>query len=96
MYGRIIGMKLKYKFETVDMGDEVCAVPVGDNCGDFHGVLQLNSSGARMLGYIAECETPDEVLAKLADDYPDGDINEIKESLNGFIKQLTEEGLLIP
>ena len=64
-------MKLKYTFEIVEIADELCAVPVGDNSENLHAVLQLNDVAAKMLKYIAESETPEEVHEKLCADYPE-------------------------
>ena len=89
-------MKLKYQFEIVEMPDEVCAVPVGDGAEEFHGVLQLNDEAAKMLGYMGECDTPEQVLQKLCEDFPEDDRIDIAHKLCDFLNQLTREGLLLP
>ena len=78
------------------MPGEICAVPVGENSDRLHGVLQLNDVAAKMLGYIAESETPKEVLEKLCADYPKDDKNDIGQKLCGFLNRLAKENLLIP
>ena len=78
-------MKLKYEFEIVDMGDEVCAVPVRDNADEFHGVLTLNDVAAKMLEYIAQYDTPEQVHARLCDDYPDEDRREVGQKFCDFL-----------
>ena len=89
-------MKLKYTFEIVEIADELCAVPVGDNSENLHAVLQLNDVAAKMLKYIAESETPEEVHEKLCADYPEDDKADIGQKLCDFLNQLVREGLLIP
>ncbi len=89
-------MKLRYTFEIMDMGEEMCAVPVGDNCQQMHGILQLNDVGAKMLKYIAESKTPEEVHEKLCADYPEDDKNDIGQKLCNFLNRLIAEGILIP
>lgn len=89
-------MKLKYDFEIVDMGDEICAVPVGDNAEDFHGVLQLNDVAAKMLTYIKEYDTPEEAFAKLQEDYPEDEKLDIANKFCDFLNQITHEGFLLP
>ena len=89
-------MKLRYEFEIVDMGDEVCAVPVGDGAESFHGVLQLNDVAAKMLAYIREYDTPEEALAKLCEDFPQDDRREIGQKLCDFLNMLEREHLLLP
>ena len=89
-------MKLKYQFEIVEMPDEVCAVPVGDNAEEFHAVLQLNEVAAKMLTYLGECDTPEEVHQRLCADFPSDDKAEIGRQLCDFLNMLTKEGLLLP
>ena len=89
-------MNLKYQFEIVEMPDEVCAVPVGENAQDFRAVLQLNDVAARMLDYMGKYDTPEEVFAKLCEDYPEDDKNDIAQKFCDFLNQLTREGILLP
>ena len=89
-------MKLRYEFEIVEIADEICAVPVGENSDQLHAVLKLNDVGAKMLKYIAESETPEQVHAKLCADYPEDDKVDIGQKLCDFLNQLVKERLLIP
>ena len=89
-------MKLKYQFEIVEMPEDICAVPVGDNSEEFRGVLQLNSVSAKMLGYMGKYDTPEEVHQKLCEDYPEDDRTEVANKFCDFMNMLTKEGLLIP
>ena len=88
-------MKLRYDFEIVDMGDEICAVPVGDNAEEFHGVLQLNDVAAKMLTYIKEYDTPEEAFAKLCGDYPEDERGDVAQKLCDFLNMLEREHLLL-
>ena len=88
-------MKLRYKFEIVDVADEICAVPVGDGADKFHAVLQLNDVAAKMLKYIDECGTPEEVHKRLCEDYPEDDKLDIAKKLCEFLNMLEKEHLLI-
>ena len=89
-------MKLKYTFEIVEIADELCAVPVGENSEKLHAVLQINDVAAKMLKYIAESKTPEEVHKKLCADYPEDDKADIGQKLCDFLNQLVREGLLQP
>ena len=53
-------MKLKYVFETVDMGDEYIAVPVGRNANQMRGILKLNKSGSEILECLSKETTEEE------------------------------------
>lgn len=89
-------MRLKYKFEIVDMGDNFVAVPVGDNADQFRAAVDLNDVGAKILEIIAECDTPEEVHKKLCAEYPEDDANDIGQKLCDFLNQLVREGMLEP
>ena len=87
-------MKLRYEFKFEQVGDDIAAVPMREDNSLPGFILQLNNSGAEILKYIAESDSPDEVLVKLAEDYPDDDRNDIEQKFRGFINKLTEEGIL--
>ena len=58
-------MKLKYEFTTTELGDEIIAVPVGDNAREFSGVLNLNSSAAAILKLLQKDTTVEQVVFEL-------------------------------
>ena len=87
-------MKLKYNFELLEIGDEVSAVPMADDYCEVRMILQLNDTGGKIIKYISESETPEEVLEKLVKDYPDDDRDDISRKLNRFMDRLVEENLL--
>lgn len=90
-------MKLKYEFTVMDMGDETVAVPVGDNAGEFHGMIRLNSTGAEILELLREDTTPPAVHKILMERYPDSTMDEIGTMLADFLNALYREGaLLVP
>ena len=88
-------MKLKYTFTTVNMGEEIVAVPVGDNAQEFHGVLKINDVAKDILEQLKEDTTPDKVHKYLKEKYPESTDKEIGETLVEFLNQLLREGLLI-
>lgn len=90
-------MKLKYDFSVMDMGDEIVAVPVGDNADQFHGMIRLNSTAAEILELLREDTTPPEVHKILMERYPDSTRDEIGVMLANFLNQLyREDALLVP
>lgn len=86
-------MKLKYEFVIMDMGDEISAVPVGDNT--FPGILKLNKIGAEILEQLKEETTPEKVHRYLKEQYPDSTDQEIGENLVKFLNYLLKEGILV-
>lgn len=87
-------MKLKYNFEFMDMGGEVCAVPVGDNSEEFHGTIQLNESAAEILKAIIECDTPEAALEKVMKNNPGENKDEVGQMIANMLNQLIAEGIL--
>ena len=88
-------MRLKYELTMMDMGGEIAAVPVGDNAGDFHGILKLNDVAADILEQLKEDTTPEKVHAYLKEKYPETSHQELGETLAAFLNQLIREGLLL-
>lgn len=62
-------MKLKYNFESVDMGDEIIAVPVGSNAQQVHGILKLNAEGQRIASLLTSNISEQEIIEILAKEY---------------------------
>lgn len=86
-------MKLKYEFETTELGDEIIAVPVGDNAMGFKGVLKLNPSAAAILRLLKEDTTVEQVVSSLVEEY-EGGKEELTAFVEKFVGKLEDEGLL--
>ena len=86
-------MKLKYEFETTELGDEIIAVPVGNNARDFSGVINLNDSAAAILKLLQKETTAEEIVSNLLEEY-EGAREEITAFVEKFIDKLRKEDLL--
>ena len=86
-------MKLKYEFETTELGDEIIAVPVGDNARDFGGVINLNDSGAAILKLLQKDTTVEQIVSSLLEEY-EGTKEEMTAFVEKFIDKLRREELL--
>ena len=62
-------MKLKYDFESVDVGDEIIFVPVGEGASQVHGVLKLNAEGKEILDLLKENTTETDIINTLSAKY---------------------------
>lgn len=89
-------MKLRYKFEFVEMNNELVGVPVGDNADEFHGMLKVNDLSKEFIELIDESSNPNEVLDKILQRYPEEKRNEVGQQLCDFLNQLIKEGILDP
>ena len=88
-------MRLRYNFAIMEMDGEIAAVPVGDNCNEFHGMLKINDVSAEILRLLSEDTTPEKVLEALLNKYPETTDQEVGEQLADFLNKLIAEGLLI-
>lgn len=88
-------MRLRYKLSMMDMGGEIAAVPVGEDAGQFRGMLKVNDIAADILKQLEEETTPEAIHAYLMQKYPDYTVDEIGNELAAFLTQLLHEGLLI-
>lgn len=86
-------MKLRCEFEITELGEQMVAVPVGDNATEFSGVLKLNDSAASILKLLKKDTTVDEIVSALMKEY-DSNTEVITAFVNKFINSLREEDLL--
>ena len=86
-------MRLKYSFESVDMGDEIILVPVGENSNEVHGVVKLNREGLEIVNLLKEDTTLDSIVETLSNKY-ENDRNTITLWVKKAINTLNESGLI--
>ena len=77
---------IQYSFELVDMGDEIIAVPIGDNSVSVGGVLKFNQQGAELFGLLQH-NSVDRVIEMLTEKY-DNALEEITLYVYEFIETL--------
>ena len=86
-------MKLKCEFETTELGDQIIAVPVGDNSRNFSGVINLNDSAAVILKLLQKDVTVEQIVSALLEEYK-GTKEEMTAFVEKFIDKLRNEDLL--
>lgn len=86
-------MKLKYSFDSVNMGDEIIAVPVGDGAEEMHGVVKLNQSGNEIMELLKEDTTEENIINILASRY-ENNRKEIKEHVHLVLNKLRDAGII--
>ena len=86
-------MKLKYEFETVEIDNEIMAVPVGDNTENLHAMLRLNETAAAILALLKEETTEQKVIDAILSEY-EGDPDEIAASVRDYLQTLRDNGVL--
>ncbi len=86
-------MKLKYQFDTVNMGEEIISVPVGKGSEQVHGIVKLNTSGYEVMGLLKDEMTSDDIIDILASKY-ENNKDELSKYVNSVIGTLGNAGLI--
>jgi len=87
-------VRLKYAFETMEMDDEIVAVPVGDGAEAFRGVVRLNESAAAIFALLKKDTTEEAIVAELLKKYETSE-EELTRFVHQYVENLKKEGLLI-
>ena len=87
-------MKLKYTFVINEVADQMVAVPVGDDLGEFNGFIKMNDVGADIFELLKEDTTVDAMVEALKVKYTDATDDEIRENVVAFTDKLKESGVL--
>ncbi len=86
-------MKLKCKFEAVDMGDEIICIPVGRNASQVQGVLKVNKEGYEILKMLEKDTSYRKIVKTLSARY-DNEQEELAEFVREMIDSLRKTGLI--
>ena len=86
-------MKLKYEFETVDMGDEAILVPMGIGAKQVHGIVKLNDSGLEIIDLIKTNASENAVVDVLDAKY-ENNREELERFVHCVVGILRENGLI--
>ena len=84
-------MKIKKGFVIRKVGGDSVVVPVGEMSKKFHGMINLNETGAFLWQFYTEDHTLDDGVNALLSEY---DVEEslAREDVEQFIKTITENG----
>ena len=81
-------MKLKTKYEFVEIGDEITAVPVGDH--SFTGVLIINETMRDVMKLLEKETSEDAVISTIYERY-NAERNTVTEDVHGILQQLAKD-----
>ena len=84
-------MKIKKGFVIRQVGGENVVVPVGAMSKQFHGMINLNETGAFLWNFFCENHTVDEGVTALLNEY---DVEEqiARDDVESFVKTIEENG----
>ena len=75
-------MMINFKFEEVDMGEEIIIVPIGEGAVELNGVLKVNNEGLEILNLLKQETNKEAIVDTLAGKYD----NE-RETLDIYVNQ---------
>ena len=84
-------MKLKTEFEFVEIGNEITAVPVGDN--SFRGVLVVNETMRDVMKLLANETTEEAIISAICETY-NSERDTVAEDVHGILQQLAGDKLI--
>lgn len=86
-------MHVKNSLETMELDDQIIAVPVGELATEYHGVLKLNETGAFLLELLKEETTEEALTAALAKEYSVSN-DQLAEDVHSYLALFREKGFL--
>ena len=86
-------MKIKKGFVVREVGGETVVVPVGAMSKQFHGMINLNQTGAFLWKKLEIGATEEELVKDIISEYQ---VEEevAKKDVSAFIQRLKEKGLV--
>ena len=84
-------MKIKNGFVVREVGGESVVVPVGEMSKVFHGMINLNETGAFLWNFFSEEHTMDEGVFALLGEY-DVDEATARADVEKFIETIEKNG----
>lgn len=86
-------MKIKKGFILRVVGGENVVVPVGELSKTFHGMINLNETGAFLWRYFSEEHTAQEAVDALCAEY-EAPREQVETDVNRFVEILTKNGFV--
>ncbi len=84
-------MKIKKGFILREVGGESVVVPVGERSKSFHGIINLNETGAFLWRFFTEEHTAEEAVVALCQEY-DAEQSLVKADVERFVEILMKNG----
>jgi hypothetical protein len=86
-------VRLKVNFETMELDDEIVAIPTGNNSQLFHGVIKLNDTGAFILDLLQKDISEEEIIGHISEEY-DASKEQIAADVHMYLEKFRSRGLL--
>lgn len=87
-------MKIQEGFILREVGGMYIAVPVGETSKHFHGMVNLNSTGAWLWGFFLQNRTQQEAVTAFAAAF-EIDASQAEADVAAFVDALKNKGILV-
>lgn len=87
-------MKINGDFMIREIAGDTILVATGQASQNFNGMITLNEVGSFILEKIEECESENELISKILDEF-EVDENIAREDTREFIEQLLKMGIVL-
>ena len=87
-------MRWKYEFVTISIEGRTIAVPVGENAGEFRGVLKLNETAELIFELLKKDVTENDIINEIEALYRI-DRNKAAADVRNSLEIFRQKGLLI-
>ena len=86
-------MRMKYMLEKMEMDDQIIAVPVGENSEEFHGIIRLNETAAKIIDLLQHDVSEEDIVSALVKEYEVPE-KALAEDVKNCIAYFESKGLL--
>lgn len=86
-------MKLIFELETMELDDQIVAIPIGENRDCFQGVAVVNETGALILSLLKEETSEEEIVQRICEQY-EGPKETIIADVHRYIEEFRKRNLL--
>lgn len=86
-------MKIKKGFVSQQIGDKTIVVSTGERGRGFHGMIELNHTGADIWNWLSEGLTQEETAEKFASKY-DISVSKAKQDVSNMVEKMIASGVM--
>ena len=87
-------MRLKMNFEIMELNGHKVAVPGGNGTNEYHGLINLNETGAFIFEQLKEETTEETIVEAMAKEF-DAPREQIASGVRKYIAEFKKRGLLV-
>lgn len=87
-------MRLKYTFETMELEDQIVAVPLGEGADQIHGIIKMNKVAAFIFELLKKETTEEAIIDTMEKEY-DVPRSVLAADVHRYVEDFIEKGLVV-